>query len=692
MPPVEVDCAHRHKGPPEQSPSRKRLVICCDGTWNNTNELGAGPPTNVSRLSGAVAHKCCSGMLQIVYYHPGAGTETSKTARVLGGAFGVGVGQDIVESYRFICDNYNPGDEIIIIGFSRGAFTARSVAGMVCALGFLNRSGLDVLGGIFHDYETWQNWGDKTFDPKEHLTAFTFENFTRVQRFKAAREKVKNGSAAPPVTVTKPDEEIKAELLDWRKRKFYELAKMKKEHPKPGQQKMKLSEMAKVYREMMAEHELSLTMPGTSWFDDRVPLPGRVKAVGVWDTVGSLGMPEIPPFYHSGRDDNELKFESLDVHPNVDHAFHAVALDEWRTSFDCTLWGLPKDNKNTKLRQVWFPGTHCNVGGGWPDQQIATIAMAWMADQLTSVGVEFNKFEMGRQFFNLSAGAKARKWGLGKIHNPDGMTSYPDWLWSYIGAPWRKITSGTTDYIVRKPGAYTLDGSKELIETTNEFVHPCVRIRYLYGGLNMDDQGPWKCLPLTGRGYKLTKVAPPPDFKPRPRRVEGFSTTYHTISDKVEPYQDHFKDVQVNGVVGTDSHPYFRYEQPSEDDDLKFIAEYKNHWSWTHPNLKTLPEEQIGVWERMYMRINEKLLTWRAQEEAAAAEKAKQDAEGAKKGFFSGIKSLFTSDTPAAPAPEETTPLAAEIKELGLPQNEQVYGYHDFVVWQRGDSTHRGSS
>ncbi|KAK4161393.1 hypothetical protein QBC43DRAFT_98403 [Cladorrhinum sp. PSN259] len=679
MAPVEVPCAHKHREPEEESPSRKRLVICCDGTWNNTNELGAGPPTNVSRLSGAVAHKCCSGMLQIVYYHPGAGTETSKTARVLGGVFGVGVGQDIVESYRFISDNYNRGDEIIIIGFSRGAFTARSVAGMVCALGFLNRSGLDVLGSIFHDYETWQNWGSQTFNPKEHLTGFTLENWKRVKRFQAARNKDKNS----PPPVQESDEELKANLLKERERWFKEMAAMKNEKVKAAQPKMKLSKMAEYYCKLLAEHELSLTKLGANQ-DGRVPLPGKVKACGVWDTVGSLGMPEIPPFYHSGRDDSEIKFESLDVHKNVDHAFHAVALDEWRTSFDCTLWGL-KDNNHTKLRQVWFPGTHCNVGGGWPDQQIATIAMAWMADQLTSVGVEFNKFEMGRLFFNVNADVQVRKWGLGKIHNPNGMTSYPDWLWSYAAAPWRKITTGTTDYIVRKPGCYTQDGCNDPIVSPNEFVHPCVRIRYLYGGLNMDDQGPWKCLPLIGRGYKLTKVAPPADFQPRPSRIEGFTTTYHTISDKVESYQNEFSAVSVNGSKGTDSHPYFRTEQPSEKDDLVKINDYKNHWTWVHPTLPKLPEEQIGNWERMYMRINEKLLGWKAQEDAAAAEKAKKRAEEAKKGLLGGIKSWFSSGD-SAPAPIETKPLAAEMNDPDVPIE---HGYHDFVLWQRGDTTGR---
>lgn len=90
--------------------------------------------------------------------------------------------QDISECYRFICDNYSPGDEIFLIGFSRGAFTARSVADMVCKLGILNRVGLQKFPEIFHDYCTWQDWKPTSFDEEKHLTAFTPENLKAYKR------------------------------------------------------------------------------------------------------------------------------------------------------------------------------------------------------------------------------------------------------------------------------------------------------------------------------------------------------------------------------------------------------------------------------------------------------------------------------------------------------------------------------
>ena len=158
------------------------------------------------------------------------------------------------------------------------------------------------------------------------------------------------------------------------------------------------------------------------------------------------------------------------MHPNVEHAFHAIALDEWRSSFECTMWGKKK-NDSTQLRQVWFPGSHCNVGGGWPDQQVATIALACsfpnpflpfpypnlteppgMADQLTSIGVEFSKVEMNRIFYELRPGARAHKWGLGPIRDPSGATAFPDKAWGVLAAPYRKYMNGSTDYPTRKPG------------------------------------------------------------------------------------------------------------------------------------------------------------------------------------------------------------------------------------------------
>lgn len=81
-----------------------------------------------------------------------------------------------------MCDNFAPGDEIILLGFSRGAFTARSVASIICKLGILNRIGLQKLPEIFLDYQMWEDWKpDSVFNKETHLTAFTPEILKRLR-------------------------------------------------------------------------------------------------------------------------------------------------------------------------------------------------------------------------------------------------------------------------------------------------------------------------------------------------------------------------------------------------------------------------------------------------------------------------------------------------------------------------------
>ena len=91
-------------------------------------------------------------MHQIIAYNPGVGSG-NVLDRVTGGMFGAGLDQAIREVYNFICTNYVDGDEIILIGYSRGAFTARSVADMIASMGLLTPAGLDNFYPIFEDYE-----------------------------------------------------------------------------------------------------------------------------------------------------------------------------------------------------------------------------------------------------------------------------------------------------------------------------------------------------------------------------------------------------------------------------------------------------------------------------------------------------------------------------------------------------------
>ncbi|MEW6495923.1 MAG: DUF2235 domain-containing protein [Cyanobacteriota bacterium] len=111
----------------------KRLIVCCDGTWQ---QLTSPYPSNVVKLAQAVKPLASDGIPQIVFYDEGIGTESHK---LLGGATGLGIDQSIKHAYRFLSLNYVPGDEIYLFGFSRGAYTVRSLAGMIYCSGLLDR-------------------------------------------------------------------------------------------------------------------------------------------------------------------------------------------------------------------------------------------------------------------------------------------------------------------------------------------------------------------------------------------------------------------------------------------------------------------------------------------------------------------------------------------------------------------------
>jgi len=123
----------------------KRIAIFCDGTWNR---LAAPNPTHVARLARAVTPSAADGATQLVYYQQGVGTGRGtnglarKMDKFLGGALGWGLDDNIVEAYRNLVFWYEPGDEIFVFGFSRGAYTARSLAGLIRTAGIPPRAHL----------------------------------------------------------------------------------------------------------------------------------------------------------------------------------------------------------------------------------------------------------------------------------------------------------------------------------------------------------------------------------------------------------------------------------------------------------------------------------------------------------------------------------------------------------------------
>ncbi len=118
----------------------KRLVICCDGTWNRPDSRCV---TNIEKIARTVQTDLAAtdGVQQLVLYLSGVGG-SYRVDRFLGGAFGLGLFTNVLAGYRFLALNYEPGDEIFVFGFSRGAYTARSMVGMIGKVGLLTRRAL----------------------------------------------------------------------------------------------------------------------------------------------------------------------------------------------------------------------------------------------------------------------------------------------------------------------------------------------------------------------------------------------------------------------------------------------------------------------------------------------------------------------------------------------------------------------
>ncbi|KAH0564840.1 hypothetical protein GP486_001776, partial [Trichoglossum hirsutum] len=309
---------------------QRRIVVCCDGTWmNSDNGFDASTglfqvPTNVTRFVRALKTEgtkragpgAGDPIGQLKYYQAGVGTGVGLWDRVVGGGTGLGLSEHIREAYGFIANNYRESsanspdpDEIFLLGFSRGAFTARSLAGLIGFVGLLTRKGMEYFYEIFKDYEN---------------------------------------ASVPGYKSPFPDRPFK------------------------GKPSMGDAAGKKRYQELLFENGMT-----------RLNVP--IKAVAVWDTVGSLGIPTISwidklhlPF----PSNKELLFYDTKLdNLNIEYAFQALALDEMRWSFPPAMWELPPGS-TTVLKQTWFPGVHSNIGGGMDDQQLSDITLAWMLSQL----------------------------------------------------------------------------------------------------------------------------------------------------------------------------------------------------------------------------------------------------------------------------------------------------------------------
>jgi hypothetical protein len=161
----------------------------------------------------------------------------------------------------------------------------------------------------------------------------------------------------------------------------------------------------------------------------------RIRCVGVWDTVGALG---IPGNWFSAVARSRFSFHDVKLSSWVDYAFHAIAIDERRKPFSPTLWEVqtPDPQFPQVVKQVWFAGVHSDVGGGYPETELSDLALAWMMEQAESAGLAFKPSTMpkGDALGTLHDSMELyyRIFGNGTrgIHDPTPtpISAYPAWM------------------------------------------------------------------------------------------------------------------------------------------------------------------------------------------------------------------------------------------------------------------------
>lgn len=264
----------------------KNIIFFADGTWNHPNETEHGLPADTNVVKMWRAGSGSAG--QITHYDDGVGADGTPLDRLLGGAIGEGLFSKVRDGYACIASMYRPGDRLYLFGFSRGAYTARSLAGMIAICGLPDQ--------------------DRVSD----------------QAVRDAFDAYRAGIDRAP---------------------FLEALNGK-------------------YGNMTTTIEIAM--------------------VGVWDTVGALG---IPGSLFQGLDATKYGFLDTTLHPDVKAAYHALSIDERRPAFDPTLW---QPNGKSLLEQVWFAGVHADIGGGYAEAGLSDIALSWMMKQARGHGVRFD--------------------------------------------------------------------------------------------------------------------------------------------------------------------------------------------------------------------------------------------------------------------------------------------------------------
>lgn len=323
----------------------RKIVVCCDGTWNDPADK-----TNVWRAFGLLRGQLCDwrderlgsdrqvargsapdGTPCLLYYDTGVGSERGQ--RGSGGLFGTGLGENVRQAYAFLAQEAQPDDDLFLLGFSRGAFTVRSLCGMLGCAGLPGAGGATAIDDAWDYYRT------------------------------------------PPA-----DRKPRGEYL--------------------------------------AANE---------------PRDCFVRFLGVYDTVGSLGVPVPQLGWLNGLIERffggVIRFHDTGLGHNVQTACQALAIHERRGTFKPVVWsrapgrvrGPNGSDVVQQVLQVWFAGAHANVGGGYPRADLSDIPFEWMMRRAVECGLPLREADLVAAVTGNCYGARYdsdRGW-LGRVTSGD---------------------------------------------------------------------------------------------------------------------------------------------------------------------------------------------------------------------------------------------------------------------------------
>lgn len=328
-----------------------KYAIFCDGTWMSLRDP---QPTNVVLLARSLASVSAKGVPQAVYYDAGIGIGSNVSplnnfaVKYLGGMFGSGLDEKIERAYQFLVLNFEPGDEIYVFGFSRGAYTARSLCGLIRKCGILKRNCFNQIPEAMRRY----------------------------------RSKANPGSP---------------EMIEFRKQYTHSLAAGPEDYIHFGIDPPAPCSFDRAHE---TREDLYQYRPDRSY---------RMMFAGIWDTVGELGVPRRIDLFGGNR---RYDFHDTQASSLMSSLRHAVAANEGREVYDVTPFANldTLNNKWAAItgwdtvdpaarghvpyayrpyQERWFPGDHCSVGGGTPVTGLSSAALLWIAEGANWAGLDF---------------------------------------------------------------------------------------------------------------------------------------------------------------------------------------------------------------------------------------------------------------------------------------------------------------